>query len=169
MKNQSVLDVLEKEHSDLKSILKKAMKCKNSQRKDYLSKIEEELVPHARGEEKTIYSLLNERVTKGSDQKAVDLVNEAYEEHRVVDELMKELKKVDTRSDQWLAHLKVIKENIEHHIEEEENDLFKKLRANFTGEELKDLAGEYLEIKENYQDKLPQQGQIKERTPAVHL
>ena len=52
---------------------------------------------------------------------------EGYEEHHVVDLLMGELERL-RRDETWGAKAKVMKENIEHHIEEEEGEMFKAAR-----------------------------------------
>ena len=65
---------------------------------------------------------------------------EGYEEHHVVDMLMGELESLDVTDETWGAKAKVMKENIEHHIEEEEGEMFKKARQVFDREELEELG-----------------------------
>ena len=60
--------------------------------------------------------------------KAVDIVLEGYQEHHVVDLLMGELDTTPFDDETWSAKAKVMKENIEHHIEEEEGEWFPKVR-----------------------------------------
>jgi len=54
------------------------------------------------------------------------LTLEAYEEHKVVKSLLAELGVAKTANDEWQAKAKVLRENVEHHVEEEENELFDK-------------------------------------------
>ena len=56
---------------------------------------------------------------------------EGYEEHHVVDEIMGELDASRVTDETWGAKFKVMKENIEHHIEEEEGEMFKTARCVF--------------------------------------
>ena len=72
--------------------------------------------------------------------KAKDLVLEAYEEHNVVDMVMKEIEGVAYDDETWGAKLTVMKENVEHHIEEEETEMFKQARQVFSKEELTELG-----------------------------
>jgi hemerythrin-like domain-containing protein len=67
-------------------------------------------------------------------------VLEAYEEHHVVDKLMGELENLPVDDETWGAKAKVMKENIEHHIEEEEGEMFRKARQVFDEAELEDLG-----------------------------
>lgn len=166
---KNIFSQLKEEHELIKDKFSEADNAKPAKRKELLEEIEELLVPHARGEEKTIYSVLSNHVKANNNKSDLDLVNEAYEEHRAADQLMSDLKKIDVKDEKWSAHLKVLKENIEHHIKEEENELFSKAREYLTPNELTELLPIYLESKESYQDSLPLQSQIKERTASPKL
>ena len=65
---------------------------------------------------------------------------EGYEEHHVVDTIMGELEDLDVAHETWGAKAVVMKENIEHHIEEEEGEMFAKARQVFGRTELVDLG-----------------------------
>ena len=80
-----------------------------------------------------------------SHPKAKDIVLEGYEEHHVVDLLMGELESLDVSDETWGAKAIVMKENIEHHIEEEEGEMFKQARQVFDRQELEDLGARMAE------------------------
>ena len=101
-----------------------------------------ELTIHERIEEEIFYPALK------SHPKAKDIVLEGYEEHHVVDEIMGELEATDVTDETWGAKFKVMKENIEHHIEEEEGDMFKQARQVFDDDELEDLGRRMQELKQ---------------------
>jgi len=164
-----IFDQLKTEHEELKDLLEKGESCEAGERKDVLSEIEKNLVPHARGEEKTLYAkLLN--ASKASKQESENtLTNEAYEEHRVAEELLKELKNMNAREQKWAGLFKVFKENIEHHIEEEEEDLFAAAKELLNEEELEQIYNVYCDMKSQYAEKLPTQGQISERATHPRL
>ena len=91
-------------------------------REDLFSSLRNELVAHEMVEEEIFYPALKEH------PRARDIVLEGYEEHHVVDEIMAELEEVSFDDETWSAKFSVMKENLEHHIEEEEGDMFKKAR-----------------------------------------
>lgn len=157
---------LTQEHEELKELLKTAEECEPSERKNILVHIEHALVPHARGEEKTLYALMQERAQEGE---AKELTSEAYEEHHVVDKLLADLKATDVKDEQWVAKLKVLKENIEHHAEEEENQLFQQAQKIFSAQEFQDILEAYQSSKQAYEDTLPTQAQINSRSPSQSL
>ena len=172
MTGLSILDQLKKEHDDVKKLFKKAETCEDYQRSNILQEIKEDLIPHARGEEKTLYSLLKVQLDAGeSPEKDINLSNEAYEEHRVADQLLEELENLKITDETWIAHLKVLKENIEHHIEEEEEELFVLAKKHFSNETLDEMKTMYIAAKDTYAESLPTQAQISEREPreGVHL
>ncbi len=60
---------------------------------------------------------------------------------------------VDT--EQWAAKLKVLKENVEHHVEEEEGEMFQKAREVLSEEQINQLGAQMEEEKKR------QEGQTK--------
>lgn len=163
----SILDQLKEEHDEVKSLFEKAENSEEVDRKHWVSEIESHLVPHARAEEKTLYaSLLNRAATAEED---TDLIQEAYEEHHAADSILTELKKAPSDYEGWLGKLKVLKENVEHHIEEEEQELFGKARELFSESELDGLKEIYLKKKEDFEGSLPTQAQVSERTASPEV
>src|SRR3546814_6285038 len=67
-------------------------------------------------------------------------VDEGEQEHHVAKVLMGELGEVEPASDVWVAKMMVLIENIEHHAEEEESEMFPPLRSKRSADELKALA-----------------------------
>ncbi len=107
-------------------------------RQELFATIKGELMVHETIEEEIFYPELK------SHPKAKDIVLEGYEEHNVVDTLMGELEALPVDDETWGAKAKVMKENIEHHIEEEEGEMFSKALQVFDRAELEEL-GERME------------------------
>ena len=103
-------------------------------RQELFATIKGELTVHEIIEEEIFYPELK------AHPKARDIVLEGYEEHHVVDEIMSELEDTPVDDETWGAKAKVMKENIEHHIEEEEGEMFKTARSVFDRAELDDLG-----------------------------
>ncbi len=100
-----------------------------------------ELIAHERMEEEVLYPRLRD------EKKARASVLEGYEEHHVADVILDELLDVPPETDLWKAKVKVLKENVEHHMDEEESELFKKARAVLDRDELNQLGDRMAEIK----------------------
>ncbi len=121
----NVYQLLKKDHEQVSQLFKKLLNTGENAaktREKLFDEIKQELKVHTKLEEKLFYPALKE------PEETHDLTLEAIEEHHVVDQLLNELDGMKKNSDQWIAKLTVLKENIEHHIEEEENDLFPKAR-----------------------------------------
>jgi len=103
-------------------------------REELFSKIKGELTIHEIIEEEIFYPALKEH------PKAKDIVLEGYEEHHVVDTVMAELEDLPVDDESWGAKAKVMKENVEHHMEEEEGEMFQKARQVFDRDELEALG-----------------------------
>ncbi len=129
-------DKVKKVLSDLDATTERAVKT----REELFAKVKQELQVHEAIEEEIFYPALKVH------PKAKDLVLEAYEEHNVVDMVMAEIEEVSFEDERWGAKLTVMKENVEHHIEEEETEMFKQARQVFDSQELEDL-GQRMEIR----------------------
>ena len=103
-------------------------------RSDLFATIKGELMVHETIDEEIFYPELK------AHPKAKDIVLEGVQEHHVVDLLMAELESLDVSDETWGAKAIVMKENIEHHIEEEEGEMFKIARSVFDKTELEDLG-----------------------------
>jgi hypothetical protein len=103
-------------------------------REELFMKLKQELDVHAHIEETIFYPVL-----KKSDETR-DITMEGIQEHHVVKVLLRELDAMDVTSETWTAKLKVLKENVEHHVEEEEEDMFKSARKVLSKEQLEELG-----------------------------
>ena len=80
---------------------------------------------------------------------------EGYEEHHVVDLIMDEIAGEPVTDETWAAKVKVMKENVEHHVEEEEDKMFPQARKLFAEEELEKLGEQVEQRKQQEQLKQP--------------
>ncbi len=117
-------------------------------RTELFATIKGELIVHEIIEEEIFYPELK------AHPKGRDIVLEGYEEHHVVDLLMSELEALDVTDEKWGAKAVVMKENIEHHIEEEEGEMFAKAHQVFDRAELLDLGERMAERKLSAQREL---------------
>jgi hypothetical protein len=140
----NALTLLKDDHDKVKKMLadgEETTERAEKTRGEIFAKLKEEMLIHERIEEEIFYPALK------SHPKARDIVLEGFEEHHVVDEIMGELDATDVTDEQWGAKFKVMKENIEHHIEEEEGEMFKQARSVFSTGELEALGTRMEELK----------------------
>jgi len=103
-------------------------------REELFAQLKSELDVHAWVEETIFYPALKEA------DETHDIVLEGYEEHKVVKTLLAELDSLAKDKEEWGAKLKVLQENVEHHVEEEEGEMFKNARKVLTGAQAEELG-----------------------------
>ena len=123
-------DVVKSLLSELESTTERGVKT----RTELFARIKDELTVHEIIEEEIFYPELK------AHPKAEDIVLEGFEEHHVVDLLLGELSDLAVDDESWGAKAKVMQENVEHHIEEEEGEMFPKARSVFDKAELTELG-----------------------------
>ncbi len=131
------LEILEREHRRFEDLLKQGEETTErarATRRELLATLTAELNTHELMEEKVLYPALQ------AHPQAREIVLEGFEEHHVADLIVKELQEVATNDEAWGAKFKVLKESIEHHIQEEERNMFRLARGIFAREELRLLA-----------------------------
>ncbi len=133
----NAITMLEEDHARMRKLLDELESTTErgiKTRAELFSTIKGELTIHEIIEEEIFYPELK------AHPKATDIVLEGYEEHHVIDLVMKELEETPVEDESWGAKAKVMKENVEHHMEEEEGEMFKQARSVFDRAELEDLG-----------------------------
>ena len=131
-------ELLKADHRKVEELFSQLESASGKQKLQVFQQIKTELELHTHIEEKVFYPALEE------PEETHDLTLEAYEEHAVVKNLLKQLGRAKTATDEWEAQAKVLQENVEHHVEEEENELFPKAESALGEEEIEAL-GEQME------------------------
>jgi hemerythrin superfamily protein len=129
---------LKSEHRAVEDLFKKFEKAGDGatkQKRQLVDQMIAELSRHAAIEEQVLYPWCREYI-EGED----DEVLEALEEHHVVKWLLWELESLSARDERFDAKVTVMMENVRHHVEEEESDLFSDLRDVATRAELRELG-----------------------------
>ncbi len=138
---QNVIDILKQEHEMVLSQLSELSSKGTSNREQKYNSLKENLMPHMIGEEQAVYPKLME---SGMQEMAL----EAIEEHNAVKTLLGQLDSASTsKEDVWVAKLKVIQENVEHHISEEEEKIFPQMQQKMSSNDLSSLGSQYEDAK----------------------
>ena len=138
-------DLLKKQHRQVEKLFKEVEKTEDpKQRRKLMEQIAADLKMHTQIEEEIFYPAVREVGTA----KAEEMIDEAFEEHHVVDLVLAELPQVDPEDERFAAKMTVLSELVKHHVEEEEEEMFlmaeKKLgaeRVKELGQQLEQMAG----------------------------
>ncbi|MBS9404609.1 hemerythrin domain-containing protein [Halomonas sp. TRM85114] len=139
----NALDLLKQDHDKVRDLLTQLVNTTEQagkKRPELLAKIEKELHVHTQIEEEIFYPAFVKAAKNKQDEK---LYHEAREEHRAVENMvMPDLKNTDPGGVEFSGRAKVLKELVEHHASEEEEEMFEHARKLISKSELEQLGEE---------------------------
>lgn len=145
----SIYDAIKADHDDHRTLLNTIAETEgdSAERREAWEKFYNDVKSHAAAEEETFYSKLMSE-TWGQDH-----ARHSVHEHQQLDDLMEELRETDMSSSAWLTTFKKLKHDYEHHMDEEEEELFSRAKE-VIGEEDNDKFGEAFLTRKDKEAKL---------------
>jgi hemerythrin superfamily protein len=141
----NVLKLLKKDHSNVQSLFSKfdrTGKSSHEKKGELFEKIKRELQIHSRAEEEIFYPAL--KSLNGEGRK---LVTESLRQHRDVDELLTRIARLTPAHKNFDEKMETLIENVDHHVAEEEGEIFRFAEENYSQEELEELGRQIEERK----------------------
>ena len=142
------LTLLEQDHQKVKKLMGEIEKTTErgvKTQEELFTKLVQELTVHEKIEEQIFYPAVKDAA---KTKKLEEIVTESFEEHHFVNVVIAEIKETPYDAEEWAAKFKVMMENIEHHaFEEEEGEMFPKVRKLFSKAELDDLGAQMEDLK----------------------
>ena len=134
----NVLKILKKDHSAVQNLFGKfdrAGKSAHDKKSELFAKIRRDLQVHSRAEEEIFYPAL--KALNGEGRR---LISEAIKEHKDVDELLTQISRLKPTDNNFGEKMETLIENVDHHVEEEEGEIFRFAEENFSDEQLEELG-----------------------------
>ena len=121
----NIYDRLKQDHDKQRQLAEKIMNTSgdSENRHELWDQFKPEAVAHANAEEQTFYAALIQK------PEAQEKARHSISEHKDADDIIQELDEMDMGSSGWIQKFKKLKDELEHHMEEEENEIFKKAKA----------------------------------------
>ncbi len=133
---QDVVDVLTTDHKEALELIGQVWTSSEpDRRRDLVDTVISEVVRHAVAEEMYVYPAMREHLPDGDDAVEHDI-----EEHKELEQTMKELEGLDATDPQFDEQLRCFEEQLRHHIEDEESEQFPQLRARIPRGQLVEIA-----------------------------
>lgn len=136
----NAIELLKQDHDNVRALLKELTDTPNNahtKREELLGKIRSELEIHTRLEEEIFYPTF--RQANGSEHG--ELYHESMEEHHLVEDMViPDVGSADLGTDEFAGRAKVLRELVEHHAEDEEEEMFPMARKAMTEDELEELG-----------------------------
>ncbi|MES2040999.1 MAG: hemerythrin domain-containing protein [Pseudomonadota bacterium] len=131
-KTQDAISLLKQDHKNVKALFAKFESLGDTalaSKKKIAHQICLELTKHTIAEEEIFYTALREAGEAGeADEDVKDLMDEATVEHAAAKELIAQIMVMEPEDDLYDAKVKVLSEQIEHHVREEEGEMFPKAK-----------------------------------------
>ena len=140
----NAFEVLKQDHERVADIMEKIDNTTErgvKTREELFTQLKSGLDLHAQIEEQFFYPALEDA------DETREITLEAYEDHNLVKQLLKELDSDPKDEEQWTAKFTLLKENVEQHVEEEEGELFKKAKNVLSKEQIEELGNDLHEAK----------------------
>ena len=139
------MDVLQILHEDHQTVAEMFFQYKqleeDDEKEELVAEIIKELAIHAQVEEEIVYPAIRK-----ADDDSEDMMDEADTEHHVVKLLLHELTSMKADEDHYDSKVTVLCELVNHHVQEEEKEIFEKLQESDLN--LEDLGAQVLKRKE---------------------
>ncbi|MFL6214010.1 MAG: hemerythrin domain-containing protein [Blastocatellia bacterium] len=133
----NAFELLKEDHQRVAGIFEKlepTTERAQKTREELFARLKTELQLHTQIEEQIFYPALKQ------EEETRDITLEGIEEHHVVKMLLEEMEAMPVDSEEWAAKLSVLKENVEHHVEEEEGEMFPKAHKALPKEKIEELG-----------------------------
>lgn len=151
------IELLKSQHREVEALFRKCEKASGEAKQKLFEQIADALAVHAAIEEKHFYPATRSARTE-------DLLQEAVEEHLSVKRIVADLLEMDAGDPQFDAKIKVLAEQVQHHVEEEERELMPKVRKMLSQDELDDLAVVMEDLAQDLKDGGSPRDQVPEET-----
>ena len=134
----NVLKLLKEDHSKVQTLFEKidqSGKSSYEKKRELFDKIRRELQIHSRAEEEIFYPAI-----KAFNRDGRKLVSEALKDHRDVDELLTQISRLKSDDKNFDIKIEALIENVDHHVAEEEGEIFRFAEENCSQDQLEELA-----------------------------
>jgi len=143
----NAIDLLKADHDHVNKLFQKVQATKEGEHMDLFDQIYAELETHTHIEETIFYP----RMSEFGDEELQKLTAEGVEEHRQAKMFLRELNAMKSDGEKFEAKLKVLMEDIKHHVQEEEGQMFPLVKKQFDEYTLQTLGQELEKEKQKFQ------------------
>lgn len=151
--DHGILNTLAKEHGEVSALMMRVEATRDSDdgvntRQQLFEKIAVELLSHANAEEREFYSVLERHPETQSKAR------HSNTEHREIERLVNDIDSIPYSSSEWMSRFSELKNTVQHHVEEEESELFDLAKDVISKDELKAMDKRFLAEKQKQRESL---------------
>lgn len=157
----NAVKMLKQQHREVEKLFQQLEAAKSAgPRRKIFNEIADALAVHATIEERHFYPGVKKQQTE-------EILLESVEEHLEIKRVIADLLEMDSDDDVFEAKVKVLQEDVEHHVEEEESELFPKVERLIDEEELETMGAEMAETEKELRSEGNPRDAVPEETGAA--
>lgn len=144
----NVFDILKQDHQAVRELLSQIERTEAEsigEREDLFGRLRHELIAHAHAEERLFYPSILDKPQLSS--RAHDEVEDGIREHHRMENMLSRLDNIPVDAPEWLPELQELKACIEHHIQEEEAEIFPQAANLLPHDQAEQMAGRLQVVK----------------------
>ena len=143
---EGILNDLHQDHEEVAGLIEQMIKTEDGKERGAIFKeMMTKLLAHSHAEQNVLYK----KMEKSQDEKSRTFAYEGENEHQLVEQQLQQMARARNKaSEQWTAQASVLKDLVEHHVEEEESTGFSCARSEFDGEALEKMADQFRKQKQ---------------------
>jgi len=143
-----IYNYLKKDHRTVSKLFEKILSAKSPDKRETLfEELKTELTLHSETEHNTFYKTIR------AHKEIKEMIEHADAEHKNITGLLKKLQRLSIEGEKWMEKLGELKYAVEHHVKEEEEDIFEKAKKVLSTEEAKQLAKKMDALKQQILEK----------------
>lgn len=142
----NIIELLQTEHRKVETLFKEIENTNSPQKaQEYFGQLYKDLVAHSKAEEEVVYPLARE---------FYDETQELYDEQAEMHRLLDEIKKLEPNSSSFNQQIETLKDMVEEHVDDEEDDMLSKMRRKLSEERMEEIATQFKAAKSRYQQQM---------------
>lgn len=146
MSDMTIEQIIRMDHAKANTLFMEIEGAKDPLKaQEFFGQLYKDLTAHAKAEEQVVYPAIRPYY-----QKTQDLYQEQAEQER----MLNEIKSMSPASPQFKEKVKQLAQMTQHHVNQEENEMFPKIRDNFSNEQQQQMASEFKAAKSKLQDQM---------------
>ncbi|MFS4461009.1 hemerythrin domain-containing protein [Bdellovibrio sp. HCB2-146] len=147
-----IYELLKKDHKEVKELFEEIEEALEGEDFDRVEPLfveaRDKLTAHSKAEAEIFYQPLK----AVAEDNGSEIVWEGEEEHHLIALLLNELSRLNISDESWKAKFKVLTELVEHHVEEEEGEIFKTAKKYIKDDEAADMCEDMEKLKSTYME-----------------
>jgi len=143
----SIRDLIRMDHAKVNTLFVEVQGTNDPQKlQEYFGQIYKDLTAHSEAEEQIVYPAVRSYYAD---------TQELYDEQAEMKQMLEEIKSMNPSNiDDFKAKVQQLMSAVLKHVQEEENDMFPKIRDNFSDEQQKQMATQFKEAKSRLQQEM---------------